>query len=148
MADPLSVIAGVAGVSIACAQLANATFTICDKTRHAPKDLRDIGSNMSLLSSILDSLAGVLEKGQDMCKPRLLSDTNTIIARLRVVRREVKTMIKSKPGLRGRLNWALLDHGKTMEILQRIEGMKTALMLVLATIQLAIAQEGREDHAK
>jgi hypothetical protein len=148
MADPLSVIAGVTGVSIACAQLANATITICDKARYAPTELREIGSNMSLLSSILDSLAEVLNRGQDMCKPRLLNDTNTIIQRLRVLRKEVKTMIKSKPGLKGRLNWALFDHGKTMEILQRIEAMKTALMLVLATIQLAMAQEEPKDHAK
>jgi hypothetical protein len=44
---------------------------------------------MSLLSSILDSLAEVLAKGQGLYKAQVLENTNTILKRIKGIQREV-----------------------------------------------------------
>lgn len=147
MADPLSVIAGITGVSIACAQLASVVYTACDRTRYAPASTREIASSMSLLSSILDSQAEVLAKGQGLYKAQVLENTNTILKRIKGIQREVRRMVKQKSGVRARLNWAFFDYSKVRELSERIEALKSALNLVLSTLQLAIAQEGREKLA-
>jgi hypothetical protein len=49
MADPLSVIAGITGVSIACAQLASVVYIAYDRTRYTPASTRETASSMSLL---------------------------------------------------------------------------------------------------
>jgi|TARA_R110002003_G_scaffold140_15_gene12839 hypothetical protein len=102
---------------------------------------------MSLLSSILDSQAEVLAKGQGLYKAQVLENTNTILKRIKGIQREVRRMVKQKSGVRARLNWAFFDYSKVRELSERIEALKSALNLVLSTLQLAIAQEGREKLA-
>jgi hypothetical protein len=146
MADPLSVIAGLTGVSVACAQIAHSVHTLCDRFRHAPHDIRDIGRNMSFLSGILDSLGEILQRGKGSYKPRLLNDTNAIAKRLNRVIKEVDKLINRKPSFRGRMTWALFDHVKTAELLRKIEALKSTLTIVLAVIHLAMAQGTHNDQ--
>jgi hypothetical protein len=140
MADPLSVVAGVTGVSVACAQIAHSVHTLCDKFRNAPRDVREIGRNMLDLSGILDSLGEILQRGKGSYKPRLLRDTNAITKRLNRVIKQVDKLINRRPSFRGRMTWALFDHTKTEELLRKIEALKSTLTMVLAVVQLALAQ--------
>lgn len=147
MADPLSIIAGISGIAVASAQLANSLHTLCDRAMHAPSAIRDLSSNMSLLSGILDAVADVLDKGKGVCKPQVLSNTSSILKRMKRVQKEVRKIIKQNRGLRARISWAL-NFAKVAELLQRIEALKSALTLLLLTVQLAVSQKGTENAAK
>lgn len=147
MADPFSIVAGVSGVAIACAQVANSVYTLCDRAASAPHCIREIASNMLLLSSILDTLAEVLDKEKGVYKPQVLGNTQSILKRIKRVQKEVRKILKQNRGLRARIKWAL-NWAKVMELLQRIEALKSGLTLVLLTIQLAITQKQPQDSAK
>jgi hypothetical protein len=146
MADPISVIASLVGVSTACAQIADSVLKFCERLRHASRDIRNIGSNMLLLSTVLDSVRRTLQRGGDLYTPLLLKQTKSIDKRLRRVIKDVEQVINPKPSLLGHTNWAMFGHAKTGELSRKIEALKSALTLVLLTIQLAVAQDVQEDR--
>lgn len=147
MADPLSVIASIAGIAAASAQLANAVYSISDKLMHAPLEIRNIASNMSLLSSILENLAQVLEQGKDVYKAHLLLEADSILQRMRDVQKDVAKMVKRQKGVRARFKW-VLSYKKVGELGTRIEALKSALGLVLWTVQLAMWKKDPEGEQK
>jgi hypothetical protein len=137
MADPLSIIAGIVGIAAGAAQLANAVYSLSDKLMHAPLEIRNIASNMSLLSSILENLAQVLDQGKGVYKAHLLLEAESILQRMKDVQRDVAKMVKRQKGLRARVKW-VFSNSKVTELGTRIEGLKSALGLVLWTVQLAM----------
>ncbi|KAJ8110392.1 hypothetical protein OPT61_g6761 [Boeremia exigua] len=116
MADPLSIIAGIVGVAVASAQLANKVHDFTDKVKNAPSQMHDIASEMSHLSGIIKLLATVLEEGSGAYKPQ---NSGTF-------------------GIRTRVKW-VLSSGKVAELLDRIEALKSSLSILLNTTQLAVA---------
>ncbi|CAI6342028.1 unnamed protein product [Periconia digitata] len=137
MADPISLIAGIVGIAAATAQLSNAVYTLSDKIMHAPLEIRNIASNMLLLSSILENLAQVLEEGKDVYKEHLLLEAESILERMKEVQKDVGKMLKRQKGVRARVKW-VLSYKKVGELGARIEALKSALGLVLSTVQLAM----------
>jgi hypothetical protein len=140
MADPLSVIAGIAGIAVAGVQLSNALYQISDKLMHAPRAIRDVASNMSLLSSILENLADVLKQGQGVYKRRVITETESILERFKRVQKEVSKIVKRQGGMRARMGW-VFNSSKVGELLDQIEALKSAMNLVLWTVHLAIVQK-------
>lgn len=148
MADPLSIIASIAGVATAGVHLANAVYRLSDKLVHAPQSMRDIASNMSLLSTILENLAEVLQQGRGVYKARVLHETEALLDRFKGVQKEVGKIVRKQRGFRRRLGWAL-QYGKAEELLEKIEALKSALNLVLWTVHLAMSQKTtRPSHEK
>lgn len=62
--DPLSIIAGVAGISQAGASLSVAIFRMISAAKSAPKEVSDIARGVSDLSMILRELRRVLRDGR------------------------------------------------------------------------------------
>ncbi|KAF2118626.1 hypothetical protein BDV96DRAFT_642815 [Lophiotrema nucula] len=138
MADPLSVIASVVGIVGAGTKLAITLYDLCDKAKNAPHSIREIASNLSLLSTILENIADVLKRHKDVYEERLLTDTEAVLKKYDDVQTAVRALIIRQDGFRVRLKWALKDT-KVRELLVQIEGVKSALSLVLGCMNLAIA---------
>jgi len=147
MADPLSAIAGIAGIAVASVQLSNALYQTGDRLTNAPRAIRDVASNMSLLSSILENMDDVLHRAKDICKPRIIQDTVEILNRVKEIQKEVRKIVKRQRGLRGRVGW-VFNFGKVSELLDKIEALKSAMNLVLWTIQLAMEQRNANKNAE
>ena len=137
MADPLSIIASIAGVGVASAQLANKVYDFTDKYRNAPAQMQDVASEMSHLSSIFSLLATVLSHGQGLYKPQVLQDAASIIGRVNKIQDEIKKLMKRNSGVRARIKW-VMSFGKVSELLDRIEALKSSLSILLDTTQLAL----------
>ncbi|KAF1838994.1 hypothetical protein BDW02DRAFT_644118 [Decorospora gaudefroyi] len=137
--DPLSIITGIAGIAAASAQLGVSVHAFSDKFKNAPVQMREIASNMTLLSSILQTLSTILEQGKGVYKPQVLTDTGSIMQRMKKIQDEVRKIVSSR-GLRARVKWAL-SCGAVTELLDKIEALKSSLNLVINMIQLGIAFE-------
>ena len=118
MADPLSIIAGVAGVTTAVVDLASNIHRICDKYKSAPQEMRKLARGMTHLSTILEDVGDVLDdsKRNGVYKPRVLTDTKSILDRFQNVIEEVTKIVERNESFRGRLRW-VFDSSKVRELL-------------------------------
>lgn len=144
MADPLSIIAGIAGIAAVSAQLANSMYIMSDKLLQAPALIQDLVSNMSLFSGILENLADILDRGKGIYQPRVLQAADDITQRMKAIHVEVKKIAKRQRGFRARMGW-VFNSSKVAELLDRMEALKSAMNLVLWTIQLAMSQKSPVD---
>jgi hypothetical protein len=94
MADPLTIITTIVGIAAASAQLGASVHAFSDKFKNAPVQMREIATNMTLLSSILRNLGNILKQDKSVHKPQLLIDTDSIIERLKKVQEEVKKILR------------------------------------------------------
>jgi len=144
MTDPLSIVAGIVGVAVASAQLANKVHDFADKYKNAPTQIHDIASEMSHLSSVFKLLANVLKEGfkdgsgKHKYKPRVLKDTQAILDRVRDIQDEIQDLMKRDRRVRARMKWAM-SFNKVTKLLDRIEALKSSLGILLNTTQLAVA---------
>jgi hypothetical protein len=146
MADPLSMVAGIVGISAAGVQLANTVYRMCDKFAHAPHEMRLIAAGMIHLSTILEDLNGVLEDGQrkSVYKPRLLTDTQGVLQRFKKVQTDVEKLIKKHEGFRGRVGW-VFNSSKVTGMLVEVECLKSGMNLILWTVHFAIEKKSPEN---
>jgi hypothetical protein len=146
MADPLTIITGIVGIAAASAQLRASVHAFSDKFKNAPVQMHDFATNMTLLSSILRNLGNILKQGKGVYKPQILTDTQSVIERLKKVQEEVQKIL-SKSDFRARVKGAL-SSGAVTELLERIEALKSSLTLIINTIQLAMAFRSRKSLLK
>jgi hypothetical protein len=143
--DPLYVIVGITSIAAVCTQLATRIYTISDRVRYAPVIMQDLAANMSLLSGTLENLAEVLQRGKAVYRPRVIEETPAIMARIQAVQNEIRKLIQRQRGFRARMGW-LLNYGKVYELVERLEALRSAMNLVLWTVQLAITQKELPSH--
>ncbi|KAJ9646362.1 hypothetical protein H2199_002411 [Coniosporium tulheliwenetii] len=139
MADPVSIVASAAGIAAAGVQLSLSLYQITETVIHAPKEIGEIATEISLLATILERLGTVLEEGEDVYKPRLVSDTKSILSKFDSVQKEVQKLVSKSRKLK-RL-WWMFQSGKVKGLMSKIEALKSAMNLVLWTLQMATEQK-------
>jgi hypothetical protein len=137
MGDPLSIIGSVVGIVAAGTELAIILYKHCDTAKNAPRSIREVASNLSLLSTILENIGEVLERHKDVYRERLWKETEGLLEKYKVVQNDVKDLIKRQRGFRARVKWVFVSE-KMEELLVKIEGLKSAMNLVLGLINLAV----------
>ncbi|KAF5851595.1 hypothetical protein GGP41_004396 [Bipolaris sorokiniana] len=144
MADPLSIIASVLAIIATAVKVATTVYSIADKMIAAPRELREVGANMNILATILESLAEVLDKGKGLYKEALINTIQSILKRFEAVQKDVMEILgKKQQGVRRRVAW-YLKAPKLADSLIRIEGLKSATQLVLSMMNLAIVQTDKD----
>lgn len=138
MMDPLSVLAGLAGVASAGASLSNALFNIVSTIRSAPEEMAEIARVVSDLSVVLRELRRVLKKGENLHRSRLLRQVRSVIYRIEDIHEEVRVTINDEAQL-ARLRW-VFRKSRATSLLRRIESHKTTVSLMTTTMLLAMEQ--------
>ncbi|KAF4473762.1 hypothetical protein FAGAP_12903 [Fusarium agapanthi] len=73
--DPLSIIASIAGMASAGAQLSNTLFKLYKTVKNAPKEIQLVAIEMSGLTSTLEHLRDIIRSGQSCAKPQFCEAT-------------------------------------------------------------------------
>lgn len=136
MADPLSVLAGIAGVATAGVQTSMSLYNIAHRIKRAPKEVAEMATELSLLASVLQNMRSVMEQSFDLCKPQLIADTKSILLRINELFDAIRELTRVSSSSLYRLK-LLFRSSRTKEFLARVESFKATISLVLGTIQLA-----------
>ncbi|KAF6806252.1 hypothetical protein CSOJ01_08976 [Colletotrichum sojae] len=134
--DPLSLIAGIAGISQAGASLSKALYYLVSSTRGAPREVSDIARGIADLSVILRELRRVLRNGGSLFRPRLVRHIHSATRRIDSIHDELGRLIDVGSGV-ARLKWAF-RRSTTTQLLYQIEAHKNAINMILHTMALAV----------
>ncbi|KAJ4320922.1 hypothetical protein N0V84_005626 [Fusarium piperis] len=145
--DPLSIIAGVAGVATAGVSLVEVLFDTIESYQNAPKDIVSIARGVQDLSIILDQLKQVLIDGRNMHTRWLLKSVASAIRQIEYVHAEVWGLIPRGGSGFDRVKWTSRK-GKVRDLLNKIETQKSTVQLVCTTLLLAIQQKKVTKHSK
>jgi hypothetical protein len=140
MADPVSILASIAGVATAGVSISMCLYDITHTLKQAPKEVADMAKELSLLSSILRNLRSVIKQSAGLCKPRLIADTKEVLGKIKGVFRDIKALARDSCSALNRLKW-LFRSSRAKAMLARIEGFKATVNLILGTLQLAAIQK-------
>jgi hypothetical protein len=150
MADPLSIIAGIAGIAAASIQLANSIHRICEKMKHAPQEIQQVASNITSLTLILEDVADIIKiaKEKSVYKPRVLHETKSILGRFERVQAEVRKIVDAqRSSIRGRFRW-LFKASRIAELLMEMEGLKSGLQLIISIVHFAMERKTSTSDSK
>ncbi|OIW25736.1 hypothetical protein CONLIGDRAFT_708502 [Coniochaeta ligniaria NRRL 30616] len=134
--DPLSILAGVAGVATAGSTVVSALFTLFKSVRNAPKEMRDIAAEMSILTSLLEHLHETLTEGKHITKRRFLRDVKQVVRNIQATQRDIFAMIHDRSIL-SRLRWGR----QAKRLLSDIEKHKVTINLQVSVLSLAVLQK-------
>ncbi|KAJ4171460.1 hypothetical protein NW754_013228 [Fusarium falciforme] len=145
--DPLSIIAGVAGIATAGVSLVEVLFDTIDSYQNAPKDIVSIARGVQDLSIILDQLKQVLIDGRNMHTRWFLKSVASAIRQIEYVHAEVWELIPRSGSGFERVKWTFRK-GKIRDLLNKIETQKSTVQLVCTTLLLAIQQKKVTKHSR
>ncbi|RSL58392.1 hypothetical protein CEP54_007782 [Fusarium duplospermum] len=145
--DPLSIIAGVAGIATAGVSLVGVLFDTVDSYQNAPKDIISIARGVQDLSIILDQLKQVLIDGRNMHTRWLLKSVASAIRQIEYVHAEVWELIPRSGSGFDRVKWTF-QKGKIRDLMNKIETQKSTVQLVCTTLLLAIQQKKVTKHSR
>ncbi|EEU36698.1 uncharacterized protein NECHADRAFT_86503 [Fusarium vanettenii 77-13-4] len=145
--DPLSIIAGVAGIATAGVSLVEVLFDTIDSYQNAPKDIVSIARGVQDLSIILDQLKQVLIDGRNMHTRWLLKSVASAIRQIEYVHAEVWGLIPRSGSGFERVKWTFRK-GKVRDLMNKIETQKSTVQLVCTTLLLAIQQKKVTKHSR
>ncbi|KAL2674084.1 hypothetical protein Neosp_012530 [[Neocosmospora] mangrovei] len=145
--DPLSIIAGVAGIATAGVSLVEVLFDTIDSYQNAPKDIVSVARGVQDLSIILDQLKQVLIDGRNMHTRWLLKSVASAIRQIEYVHSEVWELIPRSSSGFERVKWTFRK-GKIRDLLNKIETQKSTVQLVCTTLLLAIQQKKVTKHSR
>jgi hypothetical protein len=140
MADPLSVVASIAGIATASVAISKVIYEIAHTVKHAPKEVAHMAGEMTLLSSVLRHLRSALAECIDSCKPRLITDIRTTVSKIKHLHAEIKDLTKNSTRTLYRVE-LLFKSVRTKNLLAQIEGFKSSVAVMLTTVQLAVAKK-------
>ena len=140
MAEPLSVLASVAGVATAGVAISKMIYEIAHTVKHAPKEVSEMAGELSLLSSVMRYLRSALAEYIDVCKPRLIKDIRGTVSKIHDLHRQIKDVTKNSTSSFYRVE-LLFKSPKTKNLLAQIEGFKNSVSVMLTTVQLAAAKK-------
>ncbi|CAG7559366.1 unnamed protein product [Fusarium equiseti] len=131
--DPLSIIAGVAGIATAGTQLSHTLYRIIRAARNAPRDMDRIAREMLCLTDTLDHLRDILKIGQPYSKPSYFDAINRVMKNIQATQDEISNIVADKT-IRARLTW----HNKATGFLSDIGNHKVTLTLQISILSTAI----------
>ncbi|KAF5694166.1 hypothetical protein FDENT_1471 [Fusarium denticulatum] len=130
--DPLSIIASIAGIASAGAQLSNTLFKLYRTVKNAPKEIQSVAIDMSGLTSTLEHLHDILKSGQSYAKPRFCEAVRHVVKNIQMTQQEIDKMVADESMLR-RVKWL-----KAARLLSDIEKHKVTLTLQIAILSAAV----------
>jgi hypothetical protein len=136
MADPISLMASIAGVSTAGIAISKGLYDITQHIKRAPKQVAEMAKELSLLSSALRTVKAAMGENAKYCKPRLLHDLRHMLARIRRIQKEVKELTRDSGSSMYRLK-LVFKSTRTKKLLAQIEGYKGTLNIILTALQTA-----------
>ena len=145
--DPLSIAASIAGVATAGVTISIALYDVAHSIKSAPKGVVSLAQELSMLSSILRSLRSTIREHPEVCKKRLVDDTNQILKGVRDVHKDIKAMMLDSTSNFYRLK-LVFKSPKTKAIMAKVDSFKSTLNLILGTVQLAVLKKQGNTYAK
>jgi hypothetical protein len=136
MTDPLSVLAGIAGVAAVGVQLSLSLYEISNRLINAPKEVAEVASELSSLASILELLGTTLDSSKRMIKKEMEDTARETVARFEVLQKDIVEIITKASHIR-HLRW-LFTSSRVRELMVKVHTVKSSLQLLLSIIQLAI----------
>ncbi|OBS19055.1 hypothetical protein FPOA_10779 [Fusarium poae] len=130
--DPLSIIASIAGIATAGAQLSNTLFRVYKTVRHAPREIQAVAIEMSDLSITLEHLHEILETGKLHAKPSLFDAVRHVVKNIEATQQEIFKMVTDNTII-VRLKWL-----KAAKYLSEIDKQKVTLTLQITILSAAI----------
>lgn len=134
--DPLSLLAGIAGVATAGIQVSKAIYDLASAIRGTPKEVSDIAREISDLSNTLSELRRTLKEGRELYRRKLLRRVSSAIQRIGQIHAEIHDMISGVEGF-ATLRW-LFRRSKTTQLLYQIESHKNGINMILHIMTLAV----------
>lgn len=134
--DPLSIIAGIAGISQAGTSLSRAIYDVISSARGAPKEMHDIARGVSDLSIVLQELRRVLKEGREIYSRRLLRRVRSAGGRIGKIHTQIERLLDTGRGGIARLKWPFRKP-KVTQLLYQIESCKSGINIILHIIVLA-----------
>ncbi|VZH87709.1 unnamed protein product [Fusarium fujikuroi] len=130
--DPLSIIASIAGIASAGAQLSNTLFKLSKTVKNAPKEIQLVAIEMSGLTSTLEHLHDIIRTGQSYAKPQFCDSVRHVVKNIQVTQEEIDKMVADESMLR-RAKWL-----KASRLLSDIDKHKVTLTLQIAILSAAV----------
>ncbi|KAF5265737.1 hypothetical protein FOXYS1_3440 [Fusarium oxysporum] len=130
--DPLSIIASIAGIASAGAQLSNTLFRLYKTVRNAPKEIQSVAIEMSGLTVTLEHLCDIIRTGQSYAKPQFCDAVRHVVKNIQVTQQEVSEMATDESVLR-RVKWR-----KAARLLSDIDKHKVTLTLQITILSAAV----------
>ncbi|KAF5552332.1 hypothetical protein FNAPI_7089 [Fusarium napiforme] len=130
--DPLSIIASIAGIASAGAQLSNTLFKLYKTVKNAPKEIQSVAIEMSGLTSTLEHLHDIIRSGQSYAKPQFCEAVRHVVKNIQMTQQEIDKMVADESMLR-RVKWL-----KAARMLSDIEKHKVTLTLQIAILSAAV----------
>ncbi|KAF5599694.1 hypothetical protein FPANT_3146 [Fusarium pseudoanthophilum] len=130
--DPLSIIASLAGIASAGAQLSNTLFKLYKTVKNAPKEIQSVAIEMSGLTSTLEHLHDIIKSGQSYAKPQFCEAVRHVVKNIQMTQQEIDKMVADESMLR-RVKWL-----KAARMLSDIEKHKVTLTLQIAILSTAV----------
>ncbi|CVL01512.1 uncharacterized protein FPRN_11520 [Fusarium proliferatum] len=130
--DPLSIIASIAGIASAGAQLSNTLFKLYKTVKNAPKEIQLVAIEMSGLTSTLEHLHDIIRTGQSYAKPQFCDAVRHVVKNIQVTQEEIDKMVADESMLR-RVKWL-----KASRLLSDIDKHKVTLTLQIAILSAAV----------
>lgn len=130
--DPLSIIASIAGIASAGAQLSNTLFKLYKTVKNAPKEIQLVAIEMSGLTSTLEHLHDIIRTGQSYAKPQFCDAVRHVVKNIQVTQEEIDKTVADESMLR-RVKWL-----KASRLLSDIDKHKVTLTLQIAILSAAV----------
>ena len=133
MAEPLSLVASAITVAHTAAHLSLALFKVARTFKHAPQEIADIASEISTLSNTFTVLSDAIRSIESLCKPSLFQEVHTTLTRYCKIEAELIKLTNKSSKLK-RLRW-FFDGPRAKSLLKRVEGIKSALTLIVSVLR-------------
>ena len=135
--DGVSAAASVAGIAAAGIQLSKALHDVVITIKAGREEIRDIATNVSLLSSVLTELQDVLDREKIHFRPLLDDNARTIVSRCEIIFKDIEKHTVGRHGkTTPRLVW-YFRRERAKPLRASLESLKSTLSILLHVIQLA-----------
>ncbi|RGP74125.1 hypothetical protein FSPOR_1820 [Fusarium sporotrichioides] len=139
--DPLSIIASIAGIATAGAQLSSTLFRIYKTVRYASQDIRKVAMEMAGLTATLEHLHHILQTGKLYAKPSFLDGVRHVVNNIEVTQQEILKRATDNSFIK-KLKWI-----GTPRYLSEINTHKVTLTLQISILSAAILIKSKNESS-
>ena len=143
MADPISIISGIVGITAAAIKLSTELYNLCDNITSSQNQIEDLAGDLTDFSLVVDELRRIFERRDQIGSRQLIESVKGVLDKCMDQFIEIRLMIgkaesesPSKTRLRIRVAW-IFRQQKVQRIMSRLNANKSTLLLMLQTLQIA-----------
>ncbi|KAF5666633.1 hypothetical protein FHETE_6132 [Fusarium heterosporum] len=130
--DPVSIIAGIAGIATAAVQISNTLFRLVKTYRNAPTEIRAMAIEMAGLTVTLEHLRDILNTGQSYTRPLFFEGVRHVIKNIQSTQQEIHKMVDDRTIL-AKFKWL-----KSKRLLSDMDKHKVTLTLQITILSAAV----------